>query len=160
VTAEDPSKPIAEQLAAILAGTHVLLVLREQENMLLSSYREYVVYGGQMIEELIGVAVARPASSRTAASITASTAWRWLTAVSSVVTRWSWLSRSSEWSHIRSSSTGVWRRSEGREAATSSRCRRTARAYSSVKHSNDWSSLESERNCANVRTVGNRNRSG
>jgi hypothetical protein len=88
VTVEDRGKPIAEQLAAIFPGMHVLLVLREQENMLLSSYREYVVCGGQMIEELIGVAVARPASSRTAASVTSSTTWRWFTAVTSVVPRW------------------------------------------------------------------------
>jgi hypothetical protein len=38
----------------------VLIVLREQGSMLLSSYREYVVCSGETLEEFIGAAVALP----------------------------------------------------------------------------------------------------
>ncbi len=61
VTADYRGKQLAEQLAAVFPGAHVLIVLREQESMLLSSYREYVVCGGgETLEEFIGAAVARP----------------------------------------------------------------------------------------------------
>jgi hypothetical protein len=61
VTADYRGKQIAEQLAAVFPGARVLIVLREQESMLLSSYREYVACGGgETIEEFIGTAVARP----------------------------------------------------------------------------------------------------
>jgi hypothetical protein len=56
VTADYRGKLITERLAAVFPGARVLVDLREQESMLLSSYREYVVCGGgEMIEELIGV---------------------------------------------------------------------------------------------------------
>jgi hypothetical protein len=58
VTADYRGKQIAEQLAAVFPGARVLIVLREQESMLLSSYREYVVCGGsETLEEFIGAAV-------------------------------------------------------------------------------------------------------
>jgi hypothetical protein len=61
VTADYRGKQIAEQLAAVFPEARVLIVLRQQESMLLSSYREYVVCGGcETLEEFIGVAVVRP----------------------------------------------------------------------------------------------------
>jgi len=54
-------KQIAEQLHATFPAAVVLIVIREQEAMLMSSYREYVqVGGGQTLEEFIGVASALP----------------------------------------------------------------------------------------------------
>ncbi len=52
---------IAEQLHATFPAAAVLIVIREQESMLLSSYREFVqVGGGQTLEEFIGAASALP----------------------------------------------------------------------------------------------------
>jgi len=40
------SKELADRLAAVFPGAHVLMVIREQRSMILSTYKQYVRHGG------------------------------------------------------------------------------------------------------------------
>lgn len=61
VSGDYRGKQIAEQLHATFPTAVVLIVIREQQSMLLSSYREYVqAGGGETLEEFIGAESALP----------------------------------------------------------------------------------------------------